>query len=71
MWLFYYYQDIKTNNLTESVELHQQMYSSKDTYESIPNVEYDFSNFTSLRIGSITIANNPPFYYYKLSAIPK
>lgn len=71
MWLFYYYQEIKTNNLTESVELHQQMYSSKDTYESIPNVEYDFSNYTSLRIGSITIANNPPFYYYKLSAIPK
>lgn len=70
MWIFYFYQntDIDKKN---KFELHQQMYSSKDTYDSIPNVEYDFSNFTSLRIGSITIANNPPFYYYKLSAIPK
>lgn len=66
MWLFYYYQ--KSNvNTNDEYELHQQVYSAIDTYENIQNIEYNHSKFTSLKLAGITIANNPPFYYYKLS----
>ena len=66
MWLFYYYQKLNVNT-KEEYELHQQVYSAIDTYENIQNVEYNHSKFNSLKISGITIANNPPFYYYKLS----
>ncbi len=69
MWLFYFYQNNDTT--IQELELHQQMYSSPMIYDNIKDVVYNHSKVKNLKIAGLTIANNPPFYYYKLSTISK
>ncbi len=65
-WVYYYYQ----NNTRKSIYTHsifQQAFSSEIKIENPDVLLIDFTRNDKLNIGPLTIANNPPFYYYKLA----
>ena len=64
-WVFHYYNNNdfdKRNNYY----VYQQVYSSNLNIRKQDSVVVDFTNHSNFKVAGLTIANNPPFYYYKL-----
>ncbi len=64
-WIYKYYIDknIETSN---KYYIYQQAFSSRILLKETDSVIIDFVNTDNFNLAGITIANNPPFYYYKL-----
>lgn len=64
-WIYNYYHN-KNNEKPNKYYIYQQAFSTDIILNEKDSVVTNFTNTDNLRIAGITIANNPPFYYYKL-----
>lgn len=65
-WIFKYYRNEQINT-NANYNIYQQAFSSEILIDSNESIERDFTNSSSFKLLGLTIANNPPFYYYTLT----
>ena len=64
-WVFHYYNNNEFDG-KNNYYLYQQVFSSNIDIRKQDSVVVDFTNHSKFKFAGLTIANNPPFYYYKL-----
>lgn len=65
-WVFNYYRN-STPNTNLQFNIYQQVYSAGFMLNKNEIIEKKFTNNKPFRLFGLTIANNPPFYYYTLT----
>jgi hypothetical protein len=65
LWPFMFYKSEENIVDSSSCSIYQQTYGNIE-HNTFANIQVQNTRFESFKLGAVTIANNPPFYYYIL-----